>query len=85
MPWGDCTGPWWAQEGNTSQPPAGNGWGRGRRGWGRGRGAGIGWFARLFGGQGRGWFGRGANYNNPPANGWFGRGQGPNPNIRDSK
>ncbi len=81
MPWGDCTGPWWAQNGNNAQPPAGNGRRRGRHG----RGAGRGWFARLFGGQGRGGFGREANYNNPPANGWFGRGQGPNPNIRGSK
>ncbi len=78
MPWGDCTGPWWAQNGNNSQPPAGNGWGRGRRG--PGRGAGRGFFGRIFGGRGRGWFGPRTNYNNQTGNGWFGNGQGPNPN-----
>ncbi len=39
MPWGDCTGPWWAQDGRGPR----------RAGYGRGYGYRGGWFGRWFG------------------------------------
>ncbi len=36
MPWGDCTGPWWAQGGRAPRRGRGFGWGRGGYGWGYG-------------------------------------------------